>query len=80
VAKRLEQIEVSIERYLSLLEIANRQAQAQEIERPHVKNKIDRLKQEIERMKAIEAQLAQQEDTEISLTDPDACSMQRWRP
>jgi len=76
VAKRLEQIEASIERYLSLLEIADRQPQAPEIKRTHLKNKIGRLKQEIERMKAIEAQLAQQEDTQISLTDPDARSMQ----
>jgi hypothetical protein len=76
VAKRLEQIEASIERYLSLLEIADRQPEAPEIKRTHLKNKIGRLKQEIERMKAIEAQLAQQEDTQISLTDPDARSMQ----
>jgi hypothetical protein len=76
VAKRLEQIEASIERYLSLLEIADRQPQAPELKRTHLKNKIGRLKQEIERMKAIEAQLAQQEDTQISLTDPDARSMQ----
>ena len=76
VAKRLEQIEASIERYLSLLEIADRQPEAPEIKRTHLKYKIGRLKQEIERMKAIEAQLAQQEDTRISLTDPDARSMQ----
>ena len=76
VAKRLEQIEASIERYLSLLEIADRQPQAPELKRAHLKNKIGRLKQEIERMKAIETQLAQQEDTQISLTDPDARSMQ----
>ena len=76
VAKRLEQIEASIERYLSQLEIADRQPQAPELKRTHLKNKIDRLKQEIERMKAIETQLAQQEDTQISLTDPDARSMQ----
>ena len=76
VAKRLEQIEASIERYLSLLEIADRQPEAPEIKRTHLKYKIGRLKQEIERMKAIEAQLAQQEDTQIPLTDPDARSMQ----
>ena len=35
VAKRLEQIEASIERYLSLLEIADRQPQAPEIKRTH---------------------------------------------
>jgi transposase len=42
VAKRLEQIEASIERYLSLLEIADRQPQAPEIKRTHLKNKIGR--------------------------------------
>jgi hypothetical protein len=70
-----KQIEASIER-LSLLEIADRQPKAPEIKCTHLKNKIGRLKQEIERMKAIEAQLAQQEDTQISLTYRDARSMQ----
>ena len=65
--QRLEQIEASIERYLSELETAiNR-----------LKDKVGRLKQEIERMKAIEAQLAKAEEIQISLTDPDARSMQR---
>ena len=41
-----------------------------------LKDKVDRLKQEIERMKAIGAQLEKSEDTQISLTDPDARSMQ----
>jgi hypothetical protein len=76
VAKRLEQIEASIGRYLSLLEIADRQTQAPEIKRTHLKNKIGRLKQEIERMKSVGAELAQQEVTQISATDPDARSMQ----
>jgi transposase len=76
VAKRLEQIEASIERYLSQLEIADRQPEATEIKRTHLKNKIGRLKQEIERMKAAGAELAEAEDTQISATDPDARSMQ----
>ena len=42
LAKRLEQIEASIERYLSLPEIADRQPQAPEIKRTHLKNKIGR--------------------------------------
>ena len=71
-AKRLEQIEASIERYLSELETADRQPTTPEIKRTRLKGKIDRLKQEIERVKAIEAQLAQAEDTQISLTDADA--------
>ena len=75
-AKRLEQIEASIERYLSELETADRQPSTPEIKRTRLKGKIDRLKQEIERVKAIEAQLEKAEDTQISLTDPDARSMQ----
>jgi transposase len=75
-AKRLEQIEASIERYLSELETADRQPSTPEIKRTRLKGKIDRLKQEIERVKGIEAQLASSEDTQISLTDPDARSMQ----
>ena len=75
-AKRLEQIEASIERYLSELETADRQPTTPEIKRTRLKGKIDRLKQEIERVKAIETQLAQAEDTQISLTDADARSMQ----
>jgi len=75
-AKRLEQIEVSIERYLSELETADRQPSTPEIKITRLKDKVGRLKQEIERVKAIEAQLASAEDTQISLTDSDARSMQ----
>ena len=75
-AKRLEQIEASIERYLSQLEIADRQTEAPELKRTRLKNKIGRLKQEIERMKAVGAELGEAEDKQISLTDPDARSMQ----
>src|SRR5208337_4122038 len=77
--KRLEQIEASIERYMSELETADRQPSTPEIKRTRLKGKIDRLKQEIERVKAIEAQLASAKDTQISLTDPDARSMQSMR-
>jgi len=76
VAKRLEQIEASIERYLSELETADRQPSTPEIKIARLNGKIAKLKQEIERMKAIEGELAKAEDTQISLTDPDARSMQ----
>src|SRR5215468_1493395 len=76
VAKRLELIEASIERYLSELETADRQPSAPEIKITRLKDKVGRLKQEIERMNAIGTKLAQVEDTQISLTDPDARSMQ----
>ncbi|MEJ2118498.1 MAG: IS1182 family transposase, partial [Alphaproteobacteria bacterium] len=76
VKKRLEQIETSIERYLSQLETADRQPSTPEIKITRLKDKITTLTQEIERMKTIEAQLAQAEDTQISFTDPDARAMQ----
>jgi transposase len=76
IAKRLEQIEASIERYLSELETADRQPSTPEIKITRLKDKVGRLKQEIERMKAIGAELSQAEETQISLTDPDARSMQ----
>jgi transposase len=76
VTKRLEQLEASIERYLSELETADRQPSTPEIKTTRLKDKVGKLKQEIERMKAIGAQLEKAEDTQISLTDPDARSMQ----
>ena len=76
VAKRLEQLEASIERYLAELDTADRQPSTPEIKINRLKDKVGRLKQEIERMKAIGAQLEKAEDTQISLTDPDARSMQ----
>ncbi len=76
VAKRLEQIEASIARYLSELETADRQPSTPEIKIARLNGKIAKLKQEIERMKAIGEKLEKSEDTQISLTDPDARSMQ----
>jgi transposase len=76
IAKRLEQIEASIERYLSELETADRQPSTPEIKITRLNGKIAKLKQEIERMKVTGTELAEAEDTQISLTDPDARSMQ----
>ena len=76
VAKRLEQLEASIERYLAELDTADRQPSTPEIKINRLKDKVGRLKQEIERVKAIGEQLEKAGDTQISLTDPDARSMQ----
>jgi transposase len=76
IARRLEQIEASIGRYLSELETADRQPSTPEIKITRLKDKVGKLKQEIERMKAIGTELAKAEETQISLTDPDARSMQ----
>src|ERR1700758_3258088 len=66
IAKRLEQIEAGIERYLSELEPAARQSSTPEIKITRLKDKVGRLKQQIERVKAIGAELTRGEDTQIS--------------
>src|SRR5271166_5833944 len=64
IAKRLEQIEASIERYLSELETADRHPSTPEIKINRLKNKLNRLKQEIERVNAIGAELAEAKETQ----------------
>ncbi|MFI5224298.1 MAG: IS1182 family transposase, partial [Nitrospirales bacterium] len=74
--RRMEQIEESIDRYLSQLETADRQ------EPPVVQVKVDRLrdkisilKEEMQRLKKLEVRMLKAPDKQISLTDPDARSM-----
>ncbi|OYT88745.1 MAG: IS5/IS1182 family transposase [Burkholderiales bacterium PBB3] len=76
IDKRQEQIEESIQRYLSALETADR-TQPIEIEAKTVrlKDKIARLRQRMSELDAIKEQLKTQPDGQISTTDPDARSM-----
>jgi transposase len=74
--RRLEQIDQSIARYLSQLDTADRQGPAvPEAKTTRLKEKIATLRQEIERLNALNAQMMASEDKQISLTDPDARSM-----
>ncbi|MGO9544691.1 MAG: IS1182 family transposase [Rhodomicrobium sp.] len=74
--RRLERIEESIARYLSQLETADRQGDAvPEARTTRLKDKLAKLKEEIERLNAINAELIKSEDKQISLSDPDARSM-----
>ena len=76
MARRLERIDESIARYLAQLETADRHGDsvpAAKITR--LKDKITKLKEEIARLNAINTQMEQSEDKQISLTDPDARSM-----
>jgi len=72
----MEEIESSINRYLTALDTADRQepsvAQAK-AERLH--DKISALKAKMQELKQIEVQLNETPDKQISLTDPDARSM-----
>ena len=74
--RRMEEIESSINRYLTALDTADRQeptvAKAKS-ERLH--DKIAALKEQMKALKEIEVQLNKTEDKQISLTDPDARSM-----
>src|SRR5450759_3426714 len=74
--RRLEQIDESIARYLSQLDSTDRQCPTvPEAKITRLNEKIATLRQEIQRLNALNAQMMQTEDKQISLTDPDARSM-----
>jgi hypothetical protein len=74
--RRLEQIDGSIKRYLSQLDTADRQERAvPEAKIAQLNEKIATLRQEIQRLNALNGQMMQTEDKQISLTDPDARSI-----
>jgi transposase len=76
VKRRLEQIEESIARYLSALDTADRQeAEITSAKAGRLNEKIEILKQQMQRLRKIEAKLKDAPDGQISLTDPDARSM-----
>ena len=74
--RRVEQIDESINRYLSQLDRADRQGlTAPEAKITRLNEKIATLRQEIQRLNTLNTPLMQTEDKQISLTDPDARSM-----
>ncbi len=74
--RRLGRIDESIARYLSQLETADRHGDAvPEAKTARLKSKIEKLKEEIIRLNAINAEMMKSEDKQVSLTDPDARSM-----
>jgi transposase len=77
MARRMAQIEESVERYLRQLDSADRQEPSDAIETKttRLKEKIERLKQEIARLQGLNATMCETPDQQISLTDPDARSM-----
>jgi transposase len=76
VQKRMEQIEASINRYLSALDTADREDAVTALNKPgKLKEKIEALKKRMEQLKEIETLVEATPDKQISLTDPDARSM-----
>lgn len=76
IQRRMEQVEASIERYMSALETADRHdgelAQAKTV---RLKDKIASLRQQMKTFKALEIQVHAAPDQQISLPDPDARAM-----
>ena len=77
MARRMAQIEESVDRYLRQLDSADRQELSDAIltKTARLKEKIERLKQEMARLQGLDAMMRATPDQQISLTDPDARSM-----
>jgi hypothetical protein len=75
--RRMAQIEESVARYLHQLDSADRQepSLACTTKTTRLKEKIAKLKEEMQRLHALEARMLATPDQQISLTDPDARSM-----
>ena len=77
VQRRIEQIEQSVARYLSELDSGDRQGAAPvaEARTTRLREKVEKLQSEMQRMQALAQQVEAARDKQISLTDPDARSM-----
>ena len=74
--RRLQQIDESIERYLSQIDSADRQDSAAATgKKQRLTDKISALEKEMDRLKKLEVRLLAEPDQQLSLTDPDARSM-----
>ena len=76
VAKRIEQVEASIARYLAALDRADREdGDVAEAKTVRLKEKIKGLRRQMQSLKEIGQQVEAAPDKQVSLTDPDARSM-----
>ena len=76
VAKRIEQVEASIARYLAALDRADREdGDVAEAKTVRLKEKIEGLRRQMRSLKEIGQQVEAAPDKQVSLTDPDARSM-----
>jgi transposase len=76
VAKRIEQVEASIARYLAALDRADRQDNdGAEAKTARLKEKIEGLRRQMQALREMGQQVEAAPDQQISLTDPDARSM-----
>ena len=75
--RRLAQIEESVGRYLQQLDSADWQepSDARTLKTTRLKEKIAKLKEEVQRLHGLKVQMLAAQDQQISLTDPDSRSM-----
>ena len=71
--RRIASINESIERYLRAMDTADRaEPEVAVLRKGRLQEKIEALKQQMEQLRAIEAQMNASPDKQVSLTDPDA--------
>ena len=77
--RRRAQLEESVARYLAQLDTIDRQepTEALAAKTKHLKEKLVKLKGEMDKLSAYERQMLASPDQQISLTDPDSRSMAR---
>ena len=77
MARRRDQIEASVARYLQQLDTADRQEPSDVLaaKTTRLREKIAKLGDEMRRLADVEAQMLESPDQQVSLTDPDARSM-----
>lgn len=76
VAKRIEQVEASMARYLAALDRADRQdGDVAEAKSARLKEKIEGLRRQMQSLKKMGKRIEASPDKQVSLTDPDARSM-----
>jgi hypothetical protein len=77
MGRRRSQIEESVARYLQQLDTADRQepSEALAAKTSRLEEKIVKLKEEMQRLAALEARMLASPDQQVSLTDPDSRSM-----
>src|SRR5262249_54095474 len=77
VERRRKQLEESVSRYLSQLDTADLQdpSEALTLKKGRIKEKLEKLKSEMDKLEAIEQQVLASPDKQISLTDAASRSM-----
>ncbi len=76
IQRRMEQVEASIDRYLGMLETADRHdGEVTRQKSVRLKERLDSLRAQTRAFKALEAEVHAAPDQQVSLTDPDARAM-----